>query len=346
MVNNFAPFDSFIDVENLHILQKQVQPAERAIVAQKLIEQISEILGKMGINSFEKSIDLESTVKTSTQSILKDGIAELGSLLDTDQTNQLVSFFDDRLCYDSHHIYQSNGVGSRRLEAEDKFKFGSYPLEDILQAPYLFEIAHSPAIISIAEEYLGCTPTLFSLNAWWSFAKNSRQENATQHIHRDRDDFKFCTLFIYLTDVDDEHGPHEYLRSTHTVEALADATGKKTLLKNHDKLNDLVRDFDEWAVKFFALDEQVVENPYSSLIDKLRMKILGPAGTAFMADNYGLHRANPLRQGNRLVFWARYGIYKNATYISQRTVPLQMPDAEIRAGDTPGHRYLNRLIVT
>jgi Na+-transporting NADH:ubiquinone oxidoreductase subunit NqrF len=40
----------------------------------------------------------------------------------------------------------------------------------------------------------------------------------TQVIHRDYDDFKFLSLILYLTDVDESNGPHVFYPGTHKKE--------------------------------------------------------------------------------------------------------------------------------
>jgi len=345
MVEDIAIFDDLIELDRLHTLQKRLSPAERTVIGSRLAENLSDALKTLGVTPPEIRPDLGKKSSASLDLLSANGIAHLGQLLDSVQAQQLATYFDSKPCYDGHHIYRSNGIGSLRSEAEAEFTFGSYSLADILQAPYLLEIANSPEIVSVVAAYLGCMPTLFSLNVWWSFAKNSRHENVTQHLHRDTDDFKFCTLFIYLADVDETNGPHEYLRSTQSAETLATALDADMRPDETAKLNTLLHDFDRWANTYYVTDKPTEKNPYSEIINRLKVKIVGPAGTAFLIDNYGLHFGHPLRQGKRLVFWARYGLYKNATYKTQRTVPIKDSGAEQRIGHSFNQRYLNRLII-
>lgn len=73
-------------------------------------------------------------------------------------------------------------------------------------------IANDLAVLSIVQDYLGATPTI-SILICWSIPKDGVAKDA-QLFHRDVSDYKFVKLFIYLTDVVEESGPHLYIKQT------------------------------------------------------------------------------------------------------------------------------------
>ena len=75
---------------------------------------------------------------------------------------------------------------------------------------------------------------------------------------------------------------------------------------------------------------------------RLEQTVIGAAGFGFMADAVGLHMGVPLTE-RRLMFWARYGIYKNP--IADQQPPLSRALVGDRIGRDPRSAYINRCIV-
>jgi len=90
----------------------------------------------------------------------------------------------------------------------------------VLKAPRLLEALNDPALIDLIEQYLGCVPTLYSLNAWWTFPADKPEMTNVQFFHRDTDDWRFLTLFLYLTDVGPDGGPHEAIPGSHSIDGM------------------------------------------------------------------------------------------------------------------------------
>ena len=77
-----------------------------------------------------------------------------------------------------------------------------------------------PKFLSLIQSYLGCFPTMYSVNCVWS--KFNGQEYRTQLMHRDYDDFKFLAFFVILTDIDDNNGPHIFYPNTQNGEEVTE----------------------------------------------------------------------------------------------------------------------------
>jgi hypothetical protein len=81
------------------------------------------------------------------------------------------------------------------------------------------QIAHDPRVIDVARGYLGAEPILFQSKIYWTTPRidaRGRLGGAAENgqFHYDVADVKAATLFVYLTDVDEESGPHVVVRGT------------------------------------------------------------------------------------------------------------------------------------
>lgn len=170
------------------------------------------------------------------------------------------------------------------------------PTTRVLEAPQLLEIATSEKVLKAAAGLLGTPPLLANFSAWWSFGWDG---SGDQVFHRDGLSLKFCKLFIYLTDVDQQSGPHRFVARSQHPEHV------KTRLKHLDPKDYGAAYTALFMGQQFQTDEQLVWN---YLTDDV-MTHVGPAGTAFLEDTYALHQAIPPTPGrSRLIFHALYSI--------------------------------------
>ena len=206
---------------------------------------------------------------------------------------------------------------------------GGYGLKDVIACPHLFEIANDPKIISVIRNYLGAPPTIIVASAFQSFAGKNQARDA-QLFHMDYDDYKFCKLFIYLTDVDEKSGPHVYLDSTHRLQTMA---------QKRASYSKGTKNFDEWwIIKLRKTDEEVQEylgiNP---------TKILGKAGSAFLVDTRGIHKGLLPENKDRLICQITYGV---SPRIQEHITLLPASNAVIPpAMKNSTSQYVNRLFI-
>lgn len=91
-----------------------------------------------------------------------------------------------------------------------------YSFAQVLRIPGLLTYALS--LTSFVKAYLEAEPVMYSVNAFWSKPAENVHP-ALQEFHRDKDDERFVTLFIYGTDVlEHGDGPHQYVLGTHAGE--------------------------------------------------------------------------------------------------------------------------------
>jgi hypothetical protein len=108
---------------------------------------------------------------------------------------------------------------------------GQYQLNlDNLERPgvgYLYNI-HNPhinvkklndfanlQIKPIADAYLGADSIILNSYILATFPDDGSHYNPDFGFHYDLDDYRFLKLFIYLTDVDEESGPHQIIANSH-----------------------------------------------------------------------------------------------------------------------------------
>ena len=138
----------------------------------------------------------------------------------------------------------------------------------------------SKPVISLAKNYLN-TDT-FSISAAFfastpgEISREEKYANA-QYFHWDNDFSKFFKLYIYLTDVDDNSGPHIFIPKTH---------------KNKLFSTSLAR----------LYDDDLIYNSY-----KNKIKFNGKSGSIFFADGYGLHKGETPTKNSRLIINAHFG---------------------------------------
>lgn len=221
-----------------------------------------------------------------------DGYALLGQVIDAQKAAETFRYFENRPCLNTHVSQASYGDSIRRhpAEAAKDFNFGCYKTDEILAAPHVLEAVTSPLVLESVAAFLGARPMLFSLNTYWTFPRESSPSYG-QVFHRDMSHPKFCVLFLYLTDTDEQSGAHQYIRHTQHPTALAPHV-------------EQVADYFDLANDGAGFDS-LYETNLAPLIDTIN----GPAGSAFLSNAYGLHRGlNPVSKP-RLMVWARYSVF-------------------------------------
>jgi hypothetical protein len=134
-------------------------------------------------------------------------------------------------------------------------------------------LCRNAKVVDIARKYLGAEPRLWLTQLRWSFlpAGDRRPlslyrepvQYDTHAFHYDMLDVKSLTMFVYLTEVDLQSGPHEIIEGTHKSRTF-------------------------WEIRNRVFDTAVVREKYR---DRIKV-IVGRKGTAFLEDTGTLHRAS------------------------------------------------------
>ena len=261
-------------IETLRIRRSGVQPS----FSIRAWHRIQERIRKPALRHFLSRIIAKVRPGKATQpgdedaELMRIGLFRMPGFIDPLRAAQLREILSTFPCRDP---WKPN-VGTFRFDAAPA---GTH-VADIASAPtlrVLHELALDQRLLNMAAAYFGCRPYLDSVQAWWSLPGNDEPEEA-ENYHRDNDSIRFLKFFLYLTDVDDEHGPHCFVAESHRASSLLDR-----------------RRFTDSEVQ-------------ASFGTGRLLKITGCAGDAFMEDTFGIHKGQLPRSGRRLLVQFRYSI--------------------------------------
>jgi hypothetical protein len=139
------------------------------------------------------------------------------------------------------------------------------------------------SLMAVAQAYLQCAPVLSHVNLRWSTASPAPDKEAAQYFHFDMDRIRWLEFFVYLTDVDEEMGPHQFVVGSHKPQGIP----AELLAHGYARLPDA-------EVRQHYPADRIVE-------------FTGTAGTIIAEDTRGLHKGTALRKGRRLMLnfeWA------------------------------------------
>lgn len=153
----------------------------------------------------------------------------------------------------------------------------------LLENKEVQKLISDEVILAISQEYLGCVPIIDGVRMWWNttYSKEPNSEAATMY-HFDMERLKWFKVFVYLTDVTHENGPHTFIKGTHKVGALPYELLKQGYVMSEDKE----------IYKYFDKKQEVV---YTA-----------PKGTVIIEDTKGLHKGTPVKKGDRLIFQMQF----------------------------------------
>lgn len=149
---------------------------------------------------------LEKTLK-------EDGVVVLDNFLTDEEVDEIYNTVANEKGYNYHISATAFNRESKTIEEATDWNILSYEPSILFQSKALLNKITDKNLLSLVQSYLGCFPTIFSINSLWSIYQEEGFK--TQTTHRDYDDFKFLSLFIMLTDVDETNGPHVYYAKTH-----------------------------------------------------------------------------------------------------------------------------------
>jgi len=234
----------------------------------------------------ESFVEFDSNSIAPVVAELEASGAMVGPALPAETVQYLLNYSETHPCFADRD--QTKGFYLR-----DREKAEASLGKELLLAQYfnaerdatIARIANDPYLLSIAACYLKVPPKLMSVNMWWTFPVNASEEDRARHahvFHFDLDDLKFVKFFFYLTDVDDQAGPHVYVKTSNRVIKY-----KTPLLKS----------------RRFTDDEIVAGYGAENVV-----KVLGPAGTCLIEDTITVHKGVTPVSRARLMLQFEYSI--------------------------------------
>lgn len=253
----------------------------------------------------EKSVFAETCLESAHQQLKREGYLT-GFQLPQPMVDSLQSFSDDALCYgnkDRNLGFHIRDLEQAQCDAGTQFSIAVYHNVE-RQLPLIHELARDPLVMQIAANYFCTAPVYLDCRLWWTFpvGQHFDRTKTSAFFHSDRDDYSALRLFFYLSDVDDESGPHELISGSHTNKRLRD---------------------------LFSLAERnngEIEGSYGQ--DRVR-RITGPQGSGFMEDPFIFHRSTRPTARPRLVLQLRFATRNHNQFAAandeQKAAPSQ-PD--------------------
>ena len=158
-----------------------------------------------------------------------------------------------------------------------------YAQQVLIDNPDIQKLMADPALIGIAQAYLGAEPIADVIGMWWHTAFSDKPDSeAAQFYHFDMDRIKWVKFFICLTDVATDNGPHFFVAGSHRTDGIP----RDLLAKGYVRLDD-----DEVAPRYAPRD--VIE-------------FTAPRGTIIAEDTRGLHKGQHVRSGHRLMLQIQF----------------------------------------
>ncbi len=150
------------------------------------------------------------------------------------------------------------------------------PVQQLLDNKDIQGLLADPSLLAIAQSYFNCLPRVDVLGMWWHSNFNSHPDSeAAQLYHFDMDRIRWLKIFIYLTDVGPNDGPHSFVSGSHRTDAIS----AEILRKGYNRLSD----------------NEVIQS-----FGKAKcLEFCAPRGSLIVEDTRGLHKANVVQAQGR-----------------------------------------------
>lgn len=154
---------------------------------------------------------------TVSQQVKRQGYADISHLIGVDTRTALAvkGYFLGQQAYDSQVPLQSSMRPQRVGELEKAgCSYVSFAPDVSMQHWLVHDIARSSRLKALADDYLGFSSSLYSVNTMLTFPSNGHAHGVTE-IHRDYDDLLSLTCFVYWTDTTRDNGATFYVPGSH-----------------------------------------------------------------------------------------------------------------------------------
>ena len=179
-----------------------------------------------------------------------------------------------------------------------------YAQADLLAQRDVQALLADGSILGVVQEYLGCQPAADVLSMWWHTNFHDHPDSeAAQYFHFDMDRLKWLKIFIYLTDVGPENGPHSFVRGSHRTGAIPSSILRRGYVR--------------------LLDEEVAAHyPKADVLS-----FTAPRGSIIIEDTRGLHKGVNVRGDPRLILQLQFSNYLFGTnYDPAKLGTIYSPD--------------------
>lgn len=188
-----------------------------------------------------------------------------------------------------------------------------YPVESLLANADVQMLMADPSLLALAEKYLDARPRLDVMSMWWHTHFHGKADSeAAQFYHFDLDRLKWLKVFVYLTDVGPQDGPHSFVEGSHVPGGIPE----------HFLKTGYARLSDEEVLAHYGQQAEVT--------------FAAPRGTIIVEDTRGLHKGNPVSGNSRLILQLQFSNSLFGTDYPKSQIPAQRTAAlEARMRELP-----------
>jgi hypothetical protein len=175
----------------------------------------------------------------------------------------------------------------------------SWWMHDLVRVPAIQRLIADGPYCQIAQEYLGCRPTLAHISLFLDAPYEG--DYGAYRYHYDNDGPGFLKFFIFITDVEVGTGAHYFIAGSHTRSKPA-AFARATL-------------YDEGPLlASYGRDKETV--------------MRGPAGTVLAEDTAGFHRGSTIERDYRIMMQFEFSAIETPTdqELARKIEPIAVPD--------------------
>ncbi|MEM6519535.1 MAG: phytanoyl-CoA dioxygenase family protein [Cyanobacteria bacterium P01_D01_bin.71] len=254
---------------------------------------VSDILKKYSATS---QVHLSNDIEAIVETLFQDGYYQ-GLKLPDDMVQEFLDYAFTHPCYANRNrqgepIYLTPDL----IAACPKmpYRVASY-INHQENSSLIKQLARDPQVLAIAEAYLGRTPVYHKSELIWSFPHQQSSASCFTHFfHCDINDYRNVKFFFYLTDVDENSGPHYYIKGSHVKRSLISQL--RATSPSEETSRKLPSIYGQDAVK----------------------AVTGPAGYGFVGDPYTLHRGSDTTSKPRLFLQIEFTISQYRCWYYQR----------------------------
>ena len=216
----------------------------------------------------------------------KDGYMMFERALPDDTCERLMAFALETPASVRRMDHESRNSPHRRAMFDAKAPLAvryDYETGALLDNADVQALLADPSLLRIMQAYLGCEPVADVLSMWWHTAYHTSPDSgAAQYFHFDLDRIKWLKVFIYLTEVGPDNGPHSFVPGSHQTSGIP----SDILRRGYVRLSD--------------------EEVYGRYGEENCKKFCGPRGSIIIEDTRGLHKGAHVSGSPRLVLQLQF----------------------------------------
>jgi hypothetical protein len=264
----------------IHEIESRHQ--QRMIYEPELVVEIPTISAKSFHSHDETSHSLIPCQSLNKLSLVKDGYHILPCRLHPLIVQQLIDA-TPLFRYKIKTIKEQTKHGSYADTLDREVVTAYADTKQLIQNKIVRGISLDSSILRAIRDYLGCQRIrLRDVNMWFTRAQPHASSDSAQLYHFDQASIKWVKVFIFLTDVDVNSGPHSAILGTH----LPDTKPAYLLSRGYQRITDA------------ELSKAYPQNREHIFIAEM--------GQILLADTNAWHKGSPVNEGGRLVLELEY----------------------------------------